>query len=37
MKLTILLPTDPERMIGATVNGHTVLYRPTTEESPACD
>jgi hypothetical protein len=33
--LSILLQTDPEPMIEATANGHTVTYRPTAE--PGCD
>jgi hypothetical protein len=35
--LSILLHTDPEPMIEATANGHTVVYRPTAEDLPGCD
>jgi hypothetical protein len=35
--LSILLQTDPEPLIMATANDHTVTYRPTTEEPPGCD
>jgi hypothetical protein len=35
--LSILLHTDPEPMIEATANGHTVMYRPTAEDVPGCD
>ena len=35
--LSILLNTDPEPVIEATVNGHTVAYRATAEDLPGCD
>jgi hypothetical protein len=35
--LSILLHTDPEPMIEATANGHTVVYRATAEDPPGCD
>jgi hypothetical protein len=35
--LSILLQTDPEPMIEATANGHTVVYRATAEDLPGCD
>ena len=35
--LSILLNTDPEPVIEATVNGHTVVYRATAEDPPGCD
>ena len=35
--LSILLDTDPEPLIEATANGHTVVYRATAEELPGCD
>lgn len=35
--LSILLQVDPEPLIEATANGHTVVYRPTAEELPGCD
>lgn len=37
IELTIVLRTDPKPVIEATANGHTVIYRPTTEEPPGCD
>ena len=35
--LSILLNTDPEPVIEATANGHTVVYRATAEDPPGCD
>lgn len=35
--LSILLQTDPEPMIEATTNSHTVVYRATAEDLPGCD
>jgi hypothetical protein len=35
--LTILMQTDPEPIIEATANGHTVVYRATAEDPPGCD
>ncbi|MGI8999265.1 MAG: hypothetical protein ACR2GO_06115 [Candidatus Limnocylindria bacterium] len=35
--LSILLQTDPEPVIEATANGHTIVYRATAEELPGCD
>ena len=35
--LSILLLTDPEPMIEATANGHTVVYWPTAGDVPGCD
>ncbi len=37
IELSLLMHTDPEPVIEATANGHTVLYRPTTEDPPGCD
>lgn len=37
IELSILLLTDPEPMIEATANSHTVTYRPTAEDPPGCD
>lgn len=37
LELSVVLETDPEPVIEATANGHTVTYRPTTEEPPGCD
>jgi hypothetical protein len=37
IELSIILRTDPEPVIEATANRHTVIYRPTTEEPPGCD
>lgn len=37
LEVEILLLTDPEPIIRATAGGHTVIYRPTTEEPPGCD
>lgn len=34
--LSILLQTDPEPLIQASANGHTVTYRPAAEEPPGC-
>ena len=36
IELSIILRTDPEPVIIATANGHTVTYRPTTEVPPGC-
>lgn len=36
IELSIILRTDPEPVIMATANGHTLRYRPTTEELPGC-
>ncbi len=35
--LSIILHTDPEPIIEATANGHTVVYRATAAEPPGCD
>lgn len=35
--LSILLSTDPEPVIEATANGHTIVYRATAEDPPGCD
>jgi hypothetical protein len=35
--LSILLRTDPDPVIEATANGHTVVYVATAEDSPGCD
>jgi hypothetical protein len=35
--LSILLRTDPEPIIEATANGHTIVYRPVAEDPPGCD
>lgn len=35
--VSLLLQTDPEPVIEATANGHTVVYRPAAEELPGCD
>ena len=35
--LSILLQTDPGPIIEATANGHTIVYRPVTEDPPGCD
>lgn len=35
--LSILLSTDPDPVIEATANGHTVVYRATAEDPPGCD
>jgi hypothetical protein len=37
VELSIILRTDPEPLITATANSHTVTYRPTAEEPPGCD
>jgi hypothetical protein len=37
IELSITLRTEPEPVIRATANGHTVIYRPTTEQPPGCD
>lgn len=33
----VLLVTDPEPMLTAAANGHSVTYRPTLDELPGCD
>jgi hypothetical protein len=33
----VLLETDPEPMLTATANGHSVTYVPTLDEQPDCD
>ncbi len=35
--LSIIMRTDPEPVIAASANGHTVIYRPTTQDPPGCD
>lgn len=35
--VSIILHTDPEPVIEATANGHTVTYRPSADEPPGCD
>lgn len=37
LDVSVLLETDPEPVIEATANGHTVIYRPSAEEPPGCD
>lgn len=37
IELSIILRTDPGPEITASANGHTVAYRPTTEEPPGCE
>ena len=37
IELSIIMHTDPEPIIEATANGHTVVYRATTVEPPGCD
>ena len=37
VEVSIMLRTDPEPVIDATANGHTVIYRPTPEQVPGCD
>jgi hypothetical protein len=37
IELSITLRTDPEPVIEASASGHTVIYRPTTEDPPGCD
>ena len=34
--VSIILHTDPEPVIEATANGHTVTYRPSADEPPGC-
>ncbi len=36
VELSITLRTEPEPVITATANGHTVTYRPTADEPPGC-
>ncbi len=35
--VSISLHTDPEPVIEATANGHTITYRPSVDEPPGCD
>lgn len=37
IELSIIMYTDPEPIIEATANGHTVVYRATAVEPPGCD
>jgi hypothetical protein len=37
IQLSITLHTEPEPVILATANGHTVRYQPTAEQPPGCD
>ena len=37
IEVSIILYTDPESMIQATANDHTVTYRPTADDPPGCD
>lgn len=37
IEVSIILHTDPEPMIQATANDHTVTYRPTADDPPGCD
>ncbi len=35
IELSLILHIDPEPVIKASANGHTAIYRPTTEDPPA--
>ncbi|MBA2633165.1 MAG: hypothetical protein H0U86_09240 [Chloroflexi bacterium] len=37
VEVSVILHTDPEPVIEATANGHTVTYHPTAEDPPGCD
>jgi len=37
VQVSIILHTDPEPVIEAAANGHTVTYRPSADEPPGCD
>jgi hypothetical protein len=37
IELSIIMRAGPEPIITATANGHSVVYRPTTESPPGCD